>query len=241
MKTEEWPSGALAASVDLIAKSGGLDSITFLDVGAHEGETFSFLASHPAVGAFNYHGFEPNPKVVMTLQNLVNRTPISGVAKVHHLAVGAKSEEVDFRLMNASAVSGVLHAEEVLIDRVPSGDHLTESVVQIRQVSLDDFISYEHIESVDLLKIDTEGYELHVLEGSKGLFREGKVSVLVAEVFFVRYRVGQAYFWDIASWVNALGYFFHGLLDTRETKQGRLYTGNAIWVSPIVGEKLGYF
>lgn len=143
--------------------------------------------------------------------------------------------------MYASAVSGVLDAEEVLIDRVPSGDHLTQSVVQIPQVSLDDFVSYEHIESVDLLKIDTEGYELHVLDGSKGLFREGKVNVLVAEVFFVRYRVGQAYFWDIASWVNTFGYFFHGLVDTRETSQGRLYTGNAIWVSPKVGEKLGYF
>lgn len=240
MVVEDWPSEALDLSVELLSKANGLDTVTFLDVGAHEGETFSFLASCESIGEIDYHGFEPNPEVFSALRKLVDHTDVSGKAVVHHNAVGATIQPVDFRVMNASAVSGILDAEEALIERVPSGDHLTQTVVQIPQVSLDEFVTRERIESVDILKIDTEGYELQVLEGGRGLFGEGRVQVVLAEVFFVRYRVGQSFFWDIATWLSSFGYLFHGLADTRETSQGRLYTGNGIWVSPAVGEKLGY-
>jgi hypothetical protein len=59
-------------------------------------------------------------------------------------------------------------------------------------------------------------------------------------VFFVKYRENQAYFWDLATEFANLGFLFVNLFDACNTSQARLYTANAIWVSPRLALELGY-
>lgn len=48
-------------------------------------------------------------------------------------------------------------------------------------MTLDTFCSKHLIENIDLLKIDVEGNELRVLEGSQNMIGQGKISAIVFE------------------------------------------------------------
>jgi FkbM family methyltransferase len=50
---------------------------------------------------------------------------------------------------------------------------------EVELISLDGFAEENHITQVDFIKIDTEGWELHVLEGGKELIRKNKPIMLI--------------------------------------------------------------
>ncbi len=240
MKNESWPSEALRTATELVAEDGKAAKLSVIDVGAHQGETFQHF-SDLIEGEFDYYGFEPNPESFTELEGVVSpqRDDRRSVT-CFPAAVGASAGSVLFRVAKASEVSGVLVPESELLIRVASGDHELKEAIDVPQICIDDFLAKQKIASVNILKIDTEGYDLEVIRGAQASLRRGIVDVVVCEVFFVRYRENQAYFWDIASVLAELGYSFVNLFDSRNTGQGRLYTANAIWVSPRLSVGLGY-
>jgi len=56
--------------------------------------------------------------------------------------------------------------------------------LECKVVSGDNYCHNNNIEKIDLLKIDTEGHELSVLNGFKNLIREGKISIIQFEYGF---------------------------------------------------------
>lgn len=240
MKNESWPSEALRSATELVAQDDKAVKLLVVDVGAHQGETFQNF-SDLIEGEFDYYGFEPNPESFTELTRVVNaQKDDRRSVTCFPVAVGASTGSVSFRIAKASEVSGVLVPESELLIRVASGDHELKEAVDVPQICIDDFLAQQKIASVNILKIDTEGYDLEVIWGAQASLRRGIVDVVVCEVFFVRYRESQAYFWDIASVLAELGYSFVNLFDSRNTGQGRLYTANAIWLSPLLSVGLGY-
>lgn len=240
MKNESWPSEALRAATELVGKVGKAGKIAVIDVGAHQGESLEHF-SDLIPGKFDYYGFEPNPESFTELEGFVSlQKDDRQSVNLFPAAVGAAAGSVLFRIAKASEVSGVLVPESELLIRVASGDHEIKEAIDVRQICLDDFLAEQKIARVDILKIDTEGYDLEVVRGAQASLRRGIVEVVLCEVFFVRYRENQAYFWEIATVLAELGYSFVNVFDTRNTGQGRLYTANAIWVSPRLSVELGY-
>lgn len=239
MTFREWPSDAIRAAVDLSrSSSSGNPSVVF-DVGAHHGESLHHFADLvPA--QFRYFGFEPNPESYAKLVTAAESIPERVVPTFFPFAVGAAHGAVDFQVTRASAVSGVLKPEPELMTRVPTGDHKVERQIEVEQVSIDDVCFKYGLDKIAILKIDTEGYDLEVLKGASTTLSRGIVDVVVCEVFFVRYREGQAFFWDIAAFIEGLDFSFVDFFDSRKTHQKRLYTANAVWVSPEFSQKLGY-
>ena len=47
--------------------------------------------------------------------------------------------------------------------------------------TLDTFVEQHGIKNIDFLKIDTEGFELEVLQGAKQLLSEGKIGTVIFE------------------------------------------------------------
>jgi len=236
----DWPSEALRFASELVQSANPNGTICVVDVGAHRGESFRHF-SDLIPGDFTYFGFEPNPESFATLSGLAESSSYSA-RSVSFLptAVGATSGSVTLRITNASAVSGILVPEPELLKRVPNGDHELKETVEVDQICVDDFIEQNHLGTVGVLKIDTEGYNLEVVRGASNSLRQGLVDVVVCEVFFVKYRENQAYFWDLATEFANLGFLFVNLFDACNTSQARLYTANAIWVSPRLALELGY-
>lgn len=57
------------------------------------------------------------------------------------------------------------------------------SKISIKTQTLDNFIKKSKIDKVHLLKIDVEGFEMHVLRGAKKLLSSAHAPIIIIEVF----------------------------------------------------------
>jgi FkbM family methyltransferase len=231
--SSEWPEAALGAGMELLSKSKSNKTI-IIDVGAHRGEslkTFDKNAKKPYI----YIGMEPNPDAYSDFKKLAESIK-SEKSEIHCLAsaVGNVDGKVKFLKTNESAVGGILSPVKGLAERVPSGDHLIHEEFEVDLVTVTTLVKNFNLDTIDVLKIDTEGYDLEVLKGAVEVILLKIPKIIITEIFFVPYRENQAYFWDLATFMEKHGYHFVNLYDTRETTQGRLYTGNGLWVSPEI-------
>ncbi|MGH1427751.1 MAG: FkbM family methyltransferase [Arenicella sp.] len=232
----DWPEDGIRTAIEFVTKNNKQNRLSFVDVGGHKGETLAALAKN--VESFSYQVFEPNPSSFETLSEYSEdlKCELRDIT-IHNAAVGAEDGRVEFHMTNASAVAGVLKPVEGLSQRVPAGDHeIAQSIdCQLRKIdSLDEIVNGK---TVDLLKIDTEGFDLEVMKGAKSALQKGQFRAVLSEAFFVPYREGQANFWDLATFMESVGYHFVNLYDCRDTSQGRLYTGNALWLSPELAKQ----
>jgi len=237
--TSEWPDQGLRSALELLQPMS-LSEPVFFDIGAHRGESLKIFSDNWA-GPFKYVGLEPNPDAFKDLE-LLSTTIQNKDQEIscYPMAAGAKDGTLRYLLTKESAVAGVLEAVDGLNERVPSGDHKIAREFNVQTLCVTTLLARQFYEKIDILKIDTEGYDLEVLKGSQALLESQSIGVVLTEVFFVPYRVKQAYFWDIAAFMNQQGYHFVNFYDLRNTSQGRLYTGNGLWASPQIAQANGF-
>ena len=231
----KWPDQGLMTAFELL-KPMSISEPILLDIGAHRGESLKIFSDNWP-GPFNYIGVEPNPDAFGDLEMLANSIQSQDrEISCLPLAASAKAGSICYLLTMVSAVAGILEPIDGLNERVPSGDHTIKKKFEVQTLCIPSILESQVLEKIDILKIDTEGYDLEVLKGSLNLLRSHAIGVVLTEVFFVPYRVNQAFFWDIAAFMHHQGYHFVNLYDTRNTSQDRLYTGNGLWVSPKVAQ-----
>lgn len=124
-----------------------------IDVGTNLGEVLLSLAR--AVGPRGRAiGFEANPATYkLALGNIALNPHIS--AELHPLGLGDTEATLDFG-SRSSANSGA--------DSIVSAG---SGQIKVPVIRLDKFVTDQGIERVNLIKIDTEGYDLHVLKGAE--------------------------------------------------------------------------
>jgi len=126
----------------------------FVDVGANLG-LFSLrigLGENVAVDAF-----EPQPGLGSLLAENVVRNGLSGKVRLHPVALGTSEGTVTFRIPEGNSYIASID----LTGNAPSGSDLT---VPLRR--LDGELTPEEWVQVAAVKIDVEGFELHVLQGA---------------------------------------------------------------------------
>lgn len=143
-----------------------------LDIGANVGKYSQevFLAN-PGAKVF---AFEPHP---VTYQALVRNLQNDNF-RSYNLGVGA--ERGTLELYDYAIKDGSTHASffrEVITD-LHRSSAISHKVDILR---LDDFFLDEGLREVDLVKIDTEGYELQVLQGAFKMLRLGGIKAIQFE------------------------------------------------------------
>ena len=153
-----------------------------LDVGAHTGEYADLLLSH--FPQAQVHAFEPHP----VTHELLRRAAGERVC-CHAEALGAEAGE--FELFDRKKCDGSVRASlsREALESVQQ-DELVAHRVQVSTV--DRFLAEHGIEQVDLLKIDTEGFEMDVLNGAAQALQEGRVRVIQFE--FNQLHIGRRQF-----------------------------------------------
>lgn len=142
------------------------DDLVFLDVGANMGQHTLFASLFAA----QVHAFEPYPPVLEKLRQEVSSNNLANVT-IHPIGLGATAETLEF-FDPPSDNNGVGSFVRSYQDRSPS-----KSYLQI--VVGDDYLAEHSISSVDMIKIDVEGYEKNVLKGlQKTLAQDRPVVVL---------------------------------------------------------------
>jgi FkbM family methyltransferase len=194
---------------------------TVFDVGANAGRSaVHFAATFPRAKIYS---FEP---VESTYRQLVAATHGLPNVRCFHFAMGDEIGSTQIFLQKDSEWNSL--AEKPNQRR--SAEAAETETIRIRKV--DEFCQAEGVAKIDLLKIDTEGFELQVLRGAEMMFTSQRVSFVYSEVTFDPDDEAHTNFFRVHEFLEPLGFRFVALYEqyVHENMAGASYT-NALFVN----------
>lgn len=159
------------------------NNIIFFDIGANLGQTIKKMRYH--FSNAKIYAFEPSINCFNSISEKFVDTNLS----IHNTAVGSNSGNLEFNEYSWSALNS-------LLKRAYGTAKIMETYL-VEVITIDDFCSKNKIPYINLLKTDTEGYELNVLKGASNLMKQNKIQFVYVEIFFNENYVGQSSFGDI--------------------------------------------
>jgi FkbM family methyltransferase len=170
------------------------------DVGAHDGKTAQeFLKSFPNARLV---AFEPGSMAFQTLAGLFRNRP--NVA-VENKAVGAERGTGQLNLYSWANMNSLLplddQPENMIRHKVTSA-----GTASVQVVSIDDYCSENGFAKIDVLKIDTQGYDLQVLAGAKRMLKQQSIRTILLEANFIPMYKNQADFSALHEFLVSFGY-----------------------------------
>jgi FkbM family methyltransferase len=178
---------------------------TILDVGANRGQSVDFF--HRLFINSIIYAFEP---AAAPFQKLKNRQFCQKVVPLR-MVVSDCSGKVKFyecAFDETSALdlpdpkSKYLKVKSRILG-VPSENLFNETYIDA--LSIDDFCNIYGVNYIELIKIDTEGSELRVLEGCRQILKSSQINVIQLEVHMDDMRPNQIV--EVKNFLASFGYF----------------------------------
>ncbi len=174
---------------------------TIFDIGAHVGETSTYYAD--CARQATIFSFEPVQSNFVQLVECAQRIP-----RIKPVCVALGSSEGKRPLYRGA--TSQTHSLVALSTPNDSRDDLPE---RVDVTTADAFASANHIERIDLLKTDTEGFDLEVLRGAHELLDSRAIDFVYSEVGFDRNDPRHTYFDDIFQFLREYQFGFLGLYE----------------------------
>lgn len=201
--------------------------ITLIDVGASGGEFTATVADHCGIARALLA--EPMP---MRIRELERRYPDPRFV-IRQCAVSDSTGATHFDILNADYSSSILSA---LPEVGGSGTRLDLRVkerIEVPTRTLDTLVPEAGIHgTIDLLKIDTQGAELHVLRGAAAVLP--RVRIIWVEVSFKALYQGSALFGDVHAFLSARGFRLYSIHEGFRGVDGELLQADALFLSAAV-------
>lgn len=196
---------------------------TVIDIGANVGQ--SALRFHQAFPGSSIHSFEP---VVTSYESGRSNTARHPAIEWHHLALGNTTERIVFYSSGTSQMNSITNTG------IPSAGNDGERN-EVEVVRFDDFFTTRQLQHVDLLKTDTEGLDLAVLQGAEAALSGRRISYVLCEVGFFEADGGHSYFPPIAAYLEKFGYRlvrFYGMSNVSHFQQWGVTYADALFAVP---------
>ena len=148
--------------VEQIVKNftGKIESV--LEIGSADGDDANFLAEEYGVDPKNVHIVEPRPNAVQFIKSKYPNYNVYEVAISNY-----DQDSVSFNLAEDEEISSLLSRSR--------DNHLYVNSIQVRVMKFSSLAKERNIDSFDLVKIDTEGCTIEVLQGFEDLINKVKV------------------------------------------------------------------
>ena len=209
------------------------DKPTIIDVGANKGQSidrFCKIFKLPEIFAF-----EPNPEVFKVAldkyKNFKNiRFNNQGIAKndcIIPLNVTINTGNSSFHGLRKDSEWMKIRSKQ--FNTTPD-NYITETV-EVKCTSLDKYCELNKIENIDILKIDTQGYEDEVLSGATHLIKNKKIKFIEVEIMFDEVYTKTMSFFDIEDKLMN-NYKLYGI-DYQEFKnlsEGYMFAVDALYI-----------
>lgn len=161
------------ADIETLCQAMGDSVRVVFDVGANDGATAR--RSLEAFPVAEVHSFEPQPDVFAAL-----RDAFAGEPRVHavNTALADKAGDATLFQFEYGSVLGSLvpNAQNIV-----GNAHREVATQVVACTTLDHYSESNGVQTVDVLKIDTEGFELQVLQGSRGMLSRGRIKYVYVE------------------------------------------------------------
>ena len=145
-----------------------------IDVGAHKGETLSLFLKNFEINKI--YSFEASPlthSILKKNMKIISNNYINTEIKIENLALGSIEKEINIKHLSESSSSTIKNINEdskyfkkKFFFLGNSKKKQLYKLHKVDQVLLEKYCQKNTIKIIDLIKIDTEGYEFDVLKGS---------------------------------------------------------------------------
>lgn len=202
------------------------EEIIIFDVGANRGQTIEkYKQLFPNAKIWS---FEPVQEFYIDAKKVAGE--FSDVFCMN-LAVGGEKGFVEFHESVGGQSSSVLCPNiEELDPFFNRGDFVTHRKYLVPVTTMDSFVDENALDSIQILKLDVEGFELQVLKGAEALLKSGKVELVYSEIAFSRYWNGAVLFHELSSFLAGMGYELFGLYNLSHGALGVNKAGDAIFM-----------
>ncbi len=196
------------AQLDRLLKHCGIDLV--LDVGANTGQYGDELRSHGYAGRIV--SFEPLAAAHEALERAARGSP--GWIVAPRMAIGDADGEIEMHVAGNSVSSSILDMLPAHERAAPGSAYIAHEKVPLRRL---DGVAGQYLAGARrvLLKIDTQGYEEHVLTGATGVL--DRVTAIQTELTLVPLYSGQRLLDEMRARIEAMGFelfaIFPGYVD----------------------------
>jgi FkbM family methyltransferase len=173
-------------------------SVVF-DVGANEGQSAKMYAEQfPEAIVYS---FEP---VATTFAKLVANTRDCEHVKAFQIGFGDEVAELDIWLSDKSVTNSL---------KCQTSANSSGRTERVRVTTLDTFVTERCVERIDLLKVDTEGFDLEVLRGARNMLAAGRITFILVEITFNQQDTFHTPFYPVEAYLDQFGFEFVDLYD----------------------------
>jgi len=195
----------------------GKNDIVFFDIGANQGQTINKMNNHYPDAKI--YAFEPSKNCFNFLKENFENTNLS----FHNLALGSNCGNLEFNEYSWSALNSFLK-------RAYGSAKILETYL-VEVTTIDEFCKNNLISYINLLKTDTEGYELNVLKGASLMMEQNRIQFVYVEIFFNENYVGQSSFGDIYNFLLENRFELVRFYDVLYTDNGLASKTDALFIN----------
>lgn len=159
------------------------DKKIIFDVGANLGqsiERFRRIDENSII-----HSFEPTPDLALKLKSKYKYTDN---IFINDFGLGSKNDLLQFNSFNYHKINSFIDLDEKskfaksrMIVAKSNQKNFTEKI-SVKVKKLDDYCHSNNINKINLIKIDTQGFEEEVLNGALNLIKENKIDIIELEL-----------------------------------------------------------
>lgn len=202
----------------------GNEAITIFDVGAHDGRTAKLYRKY--FPESKIYSFEPTPNTFRQLKN--NISSYQNV-EVFNVALSNFVGQTNFFINNSSMTNSLL---KPLSDETYNSNDIyaTKEKIKVDTDTIDNFCSVNKIEKINILKIDVQGAERDVLNGTVDMLKKKNIDLIYLEVEFIELYLNQPLFHDISLFLKTFDYNLYYLYNISVDKDGQMIYGDAIFL-----------
>lgn len=209
------------------------DNCTVFDVGANVGDvTRKYRELFPTA---TIHCFEPFHD---SFDCLTVATASDKLIRRHELAISDSTGRREFYVNRKSTNNSLLKVSAESREYMPHDRIGAIDRVEVATTTLDDFCREYSVRHIDLLKMDIQGGEVMALRGAIDMLERAAIDVIYTEVLFGKLYEQQGDFHDLLGLLTRHGYVLYRLYNLAHNKNGRLWYGDALFVSPPVANAL---
>ncbi len=176
----------------------GVNVTTVIDVGASDGRwSKACMRSIPHANYF------------LVEAQLAHKEGLEAFKRTH--------ENVDYVIAAAGKENGTIYFDDTeLFGGLASKSKINENFVEVPVVSLDSEFDKQKLKPPFLLKLDTHGYEVPILEGAKNVIKEA--SLIIIETYNYKLTNDSLKYYEMCKYMEDLGFSPIEMVDLMQRK-----------------------
>jgi FkbM family methyltransferase len=194
----------------------GNENLTLFDVGANVGQTIQ--AFQEKFNTSEIHAFEPGS---LAFSQLSSKFSSVENVTVNMLALGSTTEKKTFHENTYTEMSSFLQLGDIGWGRI-------QSLTEVPVMRGDEYCMSKSITKIDLLKIDTQGFDFEVIKGFSAMLEVGAVHIVYFEVTFMELYDNLPNFGEIYQYLTSFGFHlvsFYGI----GYRDNRAFAGDVVF------------